>query len=650
MYINIGKTKINYSFTQKEDFNLLAEVVWDAKCSYETPIYVRTKEELDSWFGKEIENYDFYCELLQRNVVLYLFRPISPRIAYPEASGFYFLNDNLLYSAETNLLVEPERDTIYKILGETGDQETTDSGLSYSREVYIDDIWIPEEALDKTDTKSFHNRDTLRIMKDGTFYSFNYGEERTGSYSGVIPSNQRKYSTKFKTSFSSGKRDFGWILVGNTIYTTKTSEDSDNKEFGVISPNGCWNGKKYVSEGEGGYIEIGEDGFLETLRQNDGVSVDDDGVIDFNYPVLIIENNNSLYNKSREKFSWEPIQSSIRTYYTNLAQFSPDNYLIDFWSKTIGNPGLGGEISVLIENLGESQWRIEISRFDYTEIYEGTVYDLKLQINRNSKLVYCNFYSSELIPGLWTLWGSEKETYTVESHKQGYLELREAYFDFLLIPHPELIGYDFSCIYDQILNENNSMALITSKDLTKNYRDKESRLIYFWGDFQNTSGSWRPSYYILLLGLLEDNYSLSKHNILYLPGEESIKNLEKYYANYLLDSGHAYYYKSYQDQNADCTWRMRFTISKISRELSKRKLTWVGRKINDLSIYNEIESLLKKIKNKYSIIRNIEITQYVIYEEEGKIELSLDTEISDLVNNNISLDITLNINKNLWQQ
>ena len=197
--------------------------------------------------------------------------------------------------------------------------------------------------------------------------------------------------------------------------------------------------------------------------------------------------------------------------------------------------------------------------------------------------------------------------------------------------------------------------LIAENTYLFNYtEDKDNRLIYFYKDME-VYGKKRPGYYLYLHDLLfNDRYSPSANYISYdspIPKDEYNdglatieKDLIKYKCNYLVENNHIYYYKKYQDGvSYNSTGWMRFCLGKISRELTKKK--WWILSDNDIGkIRDRILSILAKISNSFSIIREIDLYNYKIDYIEQTIELTIDTSISDLVNNNIRIDLTLNYN------
>ena len=122
---------------------------------------------------------------------------------------------------------------------------------------------------------------------------------------------------------------------------------------------------------------------------------------------------------------------------------------IEFWSRTIGgikDYDIEGNIKVEIEELDENYYRLTLSRYDYSEVYEGWTSGvfgeerIDYQIMNSSKLVYCNLYNSNLLAGTYYLRGGERETYTTEMWKEGLkrifdLDVDNVFPDFFLVPN-----------------------------------------------------------------------------------------------------------------------------------------------------------------------------------------------------------------------
>lgn len=182
--------------------------------------------------------------------------------------------------------------------------------------------------------------------------------------------------------------------------------------------------------------------------------------------------------------------------------------------------------------------------------------------------------------------------------------------------------------------------------------DLDNRLIYFFRPII-IYGNLRPGYYIFLLSVLEDIYSVSTSKIIYdtptsKPYEdESIEeNLEKYKTNYLVYNNHMYYYKKYQNgENFNTSIWMRFCIGKVNRELEKNKWDIISTKSVG-TIRSKVETILTKISNSYSFIDSLMLTGLYIDLPNNRVGIEIESRMSDLVNNNMEIDITLNYDKN----
>ena len=89
---------------------------------------------------------------------------------------------------------------------------------------------------------------------------------------------------------------------------------------------------------------------------------------------------------------------------------------------------------------------------------------------------------------------------------------------------------------------------------------------------------------------------------------------------------------------------MRFCVSKINRELIRNKWDIVETK-NVGRIELTINEILSKVKNTFSMIREIKLSDFSISFKDSTIDITIDTSLSDLMNNQLTIDITLNYNK-----
>lgn len=179
MYIKLGSTRLNYNRPRPDDFIILSQVV-NSSMSYERPVLVRTIEELDIWFGREFENYDYFCELLISGNTLYLYRPVSNLTSN---HGLDTLEEKIVNSLEN--IQEKEENVLY-ILESTSEVYIYDSSLDKF-------TLIPEEDLPQNQVSnnslSLSNRDTLVILSsDGKkFISPHFYNDLSGRGENMFP-------------------------------------------------------------------------------------------------------------------------------------------------------------------------------------------------------------------------------------------------------------------------------------------------------------------------------------------------------------------------------------------------------------------------------------------------------------------------------
>jgi hypothetical protein len=160
---------------------------------------------------------------------------------------------------------------------------------------------------------------------------------------------------------------------------------------------------------------------------------------------------------------------------------------------------------------------------------------------------------------------------------------------------------------------------------------------------------------MFLEGLLRNIYSLEETIVNYNSPLESdpyelsestlVEILEKYKSNFLINNNHIFYYKKYFNgpKYYSTVW-MRFTLGKIYRELHKNRWSYLAQKSPGV-IETAIRNTLEKIQNRFSIVRFINLVKFTPKLEKNYLELTIDTYVSDLMNNNMTLDITVNYNE-----
>ena len=641
---------------------------------------------------------------------------------------------------------------LYKIISDGG--EYMEDGISYDLAIYQNNELVFLNALPQnldTTSDSINNRDTLAIFNRNEYLSPLYNSCSTenlflvNSHSDlnevIDKIDYNKFSNNyqtlaFKLEFGSNflseidddTRPFQYLVILSPkdkkqhiiIFRSKdrTEEDIKNTDLyknivgNNITPHFLILGKttkkqftKILTE-ELGYVSYLGDVYVSNVPCPVNYYYD---VVDFTISPEFNITNDILYSTRSDR-----------------------NYEIAFVSKTIGTGGESGNINIKIIDLGDEVYRITISRFNYSEIFEGklvgTVDEQRLDhiITNESKLVICDLGVGikKLTEGEWYLKGGFEEInssdYYMKSLHSIFNMPEPIFFDYLLVPdikkftksldenldyyseYETFIRYSKS-IGNQVLVQNldnwkqvieldskepeikksnilykinndlgngsNYFALVNNKwtEITDreliaentyefNYTgDKENRIIYFYRSME-VYGNTRPGYYIYLYNLLfDDVYSPSVDYIIYnspigkdtytdTPGniENSLINKK---CNYLVENNQIYYYKKYQNgEKYENTGWMRFCLGKISRELSKNK----GLILSDKdvgSIKSKIKEILDNILKSFSIIRDIQLSDFSVSFQNQTIDLTIDTYMSDLVDNDLRIEITLNYYK-----
>lgn len=549
----------------------------------------------------------------------------------------------------------------------------------------------------KADSQSLNNRDTLRLFStdNTTIYThFVYSErENTGSTEEGLLNlsnlNLERIELGYQTLvFDIVEREDPDNTLQENSYIIFPNEPTSDKTENTLYYHGNVDeigvDSKYYKED----AKISFDSLDDLFGKLEGVEKVDNKLV-ANRPI----DTTFFY----EGLGIDLIPNYLETHhildrYENSTDSSTDepinNRIVDFWSKTIGTAGIDGNITVTIEeSLDEGNYRIIIERFGHLEIFEGPIKvtagieRLDYRISRLSELVYCDFAEGieELPLGTWTLKGAIEETYNYESYNNGLDEIFEeadrTFPDFFLIPDPSLYVPERNTsdenieehekFYKKILRyaeESGCQVLVENGDTKNNYEcnytnDVFNRLVYFYRSMMLGDVS-RPGYYIFIRGLLRDVYSMSTDIIYYKSIKDLSKdknsyeeeptvseNLKKYKCNYLIDNGLMYYYKEYQngDKFETSIW-MRFVLGKIKRELEKNKWKYLGEK-NQGKIRENISAILNKVSSNFGIIRNLSILDIRFHLESNKVDVDIETTISDLVKNHMIVNFTINYNK-----
>lgn len=436
MYIKLNTIRLQYT-KEVNDIFILAEVP-DSTMSYEKPVIVRTVDELESWFGKWFTSYDYFVELLERNISLYLYKPISPdKIKdeqyidlstytmdpqiYPTKESLPFIGDlstkywvgglyvdwdNLVWDGDEvdNLPQNPNpgtkylmNDVWYTYVNKQWISSRDSIGCFY---IWLWDSWVSEKDLPQnTEVTSIsqENRDTLLLARPGYTYSIThchpeYHESRLGVFSGdydgpainitapIDLGDSIESTYVYKLRFQGSLPDYFYLVLPDPIhqdlyYLVYNGDDSIEEKVPIsFIPN--------------------RDSYGRETRKKIGTNWDWDDVknyiTSFYPPTNIIDNGDELILYSTRAipvddyydFPGLTVSTSFRDSQNLLTTNLGEQFWnVEVWSKTIGRADPDYEddlITLQIEELktGE-EYRFTVSRLSYSEIFEGKLHPEK---------------------------------------------------------------------------------------------------------------------------------------------------------------------------------------------------------------------------------------------------------------------------------
>ena len=695
MYINLRHINGVYPEKIYDDFMIYAQIL-DSGMSLDRPVLVRSVNELDIWFGRNFKGREHLLELLQNNISLYLFKQISN--SDNKSQDGYIDTDSFVEDPKEYLdlseIKDPKEQFKYKVLNEKG---------MYDIYIYTLGSLVNINELPQNLTicsESLSNRDTLLISdKPGIYSYFTYIEG--GEY--TLNSKERKvydetnrfiwmdknllmgrlvnrygsmmFSLKYddKTVIDKEKEVQYFCLDGKIFYTSPDNSDLyKDGVLNIIMPDGKVVPGTLYNNSKSNIIKCSHtDNLLDKIKE---AGIDWIGYIDVpsntiyctfaQSPVSICKWNGVEGIVPNFRSSWNIISEYIRE---DKGLIKPT---IKFWSKTIGRDGTEDDsITISIKSLPKSIYEVTISRYDYKEVFEGSltgsdgIERIDLILNRLSKLVNAELLTTERIPeGTWVMWGAEPEKYKTDnfevyknSFKAMFSKGEPVYPDFLLLPNLNCTIESEKWLLDNVKDLNTQVLIQSGGEETP--LDRDNRLVYFYKSMYSSTGIELPGYYLFLKGLNNNMFSASAKDILYECPLDHIKvnildrnsyrselvnKLVKWKHNYLLDGGQYYYYDKLQSGESPNTsiW-MRFCLGKIQRELEKLKPQLIGQR-NSVKMRGLIETRLQKIKDRFSIIRDISINGFFYDPGHNKLYLEINTSVSDLVSEDIVLDLTIN--------
>lgn len=646
MYIKLGNTEIKYN-SSENNYIILSEVV-DSEMSYETPVIVNTSDELDIWFGKNYKERGYLNELLgSKQVSLYLYKPE--------------ISDNLWDNRDTIRILDNSKYLFPSYI----DRDFSEKTSTINGEVSLDNLDI-NRIVSGLDTYVFEVNINFDNIGDDWFlvipkekgssnlpvllYKTNIPEIPSIYYSDRIKINSEEelYQQLSNAGFEIIDKD------GKTIIFSKYLREvnyfySESSNFNMI-PRFDLNNELISKSYKGSYyIEfisktVGGVGPKDTLLEGCGINIEIIYISEYKYRIII------------SRFDYiEYFEGSLRP---SLGEERIDN-LISKSSKLV-------YCNIINDSeIPTGKWTLLGS---YKENYSSSNYISSIEkIFDNEKSIYPDFL---LIPKIKNIVGPldpDLDYYkelkyisdlSIDVGTQILVQNSENGWKYEFLekdpdnPEKGVVYVINNSIY-KILGEDGVLIETIDREITNTYgndfifnytEDMDNRIVYFYNDMK-VEGYDRPGYYLFLLGFLQDIYSMSSYRVLYnQPSESSLKKLQEKKCNYLVYNNLLYYYEKYQNgEEYNTTGWMRFILGKVFREIEKKR--W---KIVSLRSYGEIseifEDICTDISNRFSMVREIEISDLNIDYTTRKVSLTIETKISDLPNNNYTVDVTLNYN------
>ena len=498
MYLKLGRQNLQY-YQDTSDWMIMAEVV-DSSLSFETPILVRTTDELDIWFGRNFPDYDYMKELIGNGLALLLYKPIltettgseegyielseyrelpgvwlrdvelewiskilnnpeSWKFIYEDSEVGFSLNDfgkidGLTENVEGRefCTLEPVREELPEQIRVIYNTEKPEFHVYDSQDLWIyndgeilDVEYLPQNIY-KT-SKSFDNRDTLVISNpEDENIEYTYLDYRTGEINLGI------YKDKYLVD-QSPRLDPRYISqINSSQIESKTQAtvfsylgEGDNTKDYIVIPSVSEYGKFYLLYGNRESIpsDVWER-FSGYSKQIDFSEIQNE-FEELGYKILNYKDKLYTYSNRVLPVLW--------FYNSKTFTYSPEieitekiisKYMkpgLEVMSKTIGRSSEYEDdlITMIIENSDteDGYYRVTLSKYDYIEVFEGT---LNPVIGEEDRLDFKISKESKLV---------NCELIGGKDLRLGEYRLRGAYIE---TPTPEMFRYSLS----QIISEDST--------------------------------------------------------------------------------------------------------------------------------------------------------------------------------------------------
>lgn len=448
-YLQLRNSSLSYQYVSRGDRLIVSGIV-DSGCSYESPILIRTKKELDIYFGRNFPERAYFNELLEDGVSLLLFKPTSS-IKKVTAEDIKIPVEKATDKEGKDFLCADEfpkvgdKDLLY-VDSFTGEEYIWYEDLSE----YVKVKDLPQNLDILENLESWNNRDTLRICDK----RLNLSGDPENEFIPVVcyPRYQSEYPVKLneesknqlpenlvvgKNHFQEiidNERGFAFSFDFTNIDFFREKEEADY--ICLLKPSDL--GVNFDEEriliwfnSGSDRIPLGSD--IVKLDHVFEVSLsdfkDNDDLIEEVKKILKENSFEVVENIDKNNFTiYSEVDSIRNSVFSNilglrislnqtlthdiLSQGTEDFKRIEFYSKTVGPNDEPIKIKIDPVDYYSHKYRITISRFNYTEYYtlnlfdepdrDGNIQSLDGIINKSSKLVRCHVFREKSDGTKWT--------------------------------------------------------------------------------------------------------------------------------------------------------------------------------------------------------------------------------------------------------
>lgn len=212
MYIKLGETRINYNTQETLNKYTIVGQVINSPTSYENPILVNSDKELDIWFSKDFTDRDYFLELLNKNVTLYLYKPISTKSVNMNGDCEFVNYNNWDTLVINNGLVNELMISLFFIM------KTVEKGGSYKYRVLSSDKTNFNDYIWKNNSWILYFGNDINYLNENEYFN----EDDLDCIAEILSSDQ------FKIPVINSQDDFWIWLDGRFVVTSQLPQNLEN--------------------------------------------------------------------------------------------------------------------------------------------------------------------------------------------------------------------------------------------------------------------------------------------------------------------------------------------------------------------------------------------------------------------------------------